>query len=331
MNKSSLKINTKYSFIKVMTGSDLSSRNLALLKMKSPNPGPVVWLTACVHGNEVGGIVIVQEVFKKLRATGILKGTIYAFPLMNPIGFETLSRGIVLSKEDLNRSFPGNPKGTLAERIAETIFTNIKKTNPTLVLDLHNDWRNSIPYTLIDPYPGVKHKDAYEKVKLYSQQTGFIIINEEEENLTESEELRKTLSGSLLLQNIPSLTLEVGGSDVVNEKDVEMGVKSVFNLLSYLGMVVFPKNNFIYHIPDFLKGKILKYSHQPLCSSSGIIRFLVKPGEIVKAGQPVARIYNVFGRLQETPIAPYDSIILGHSDSSVALPGLEIVACGRIK
>ena len=319
----------KYSFIKVLTGSDLSSRRLAYTEIKSKNPGPVVWLVAGIHGDEVGGIVIVQEVFKKLRHQGLLKGSVCAFPLMNPIGFETASRGTVLSEEDLNRSFPGNQNGTFAERIAETIFTQIKKTNPALVLDLHNDWSNSIPYTLIDPYPGLKYKKTYDQVKLFSQQTGFVVINEEEET-TEKEELKKTLTGSLLLQDIPSLTLEIGGAYVVNEDDVAKGIKSVFNILSYLGITP-ATEKFFSDIPAGLKGKILKYSHQPLCSKSGIIRFIVKPGTIVKPGQPLAKIYNVFGKLQEVLIAPYEGIILGHSDSSVALPGLSVIAAGRIK
>ena len=160
------KINIDNSFIKVMTGSDLSTRRLAYSKLKSGKEGPVVWIVAGIHGDEVGGIVIAQEIFKKLRREGILKGEIHIIPLMNPIGFESGARGMVVSEEDLNRVFPGNKNGTFAERLADTIFSQITKTKPTLVLDLHNDWSNSIPYTLIDPYPGQKYKDAYEKVKI---------------------------------------------------------------------------------------------------------------------------------------------------------------------
>lgn len=58
---------------------------------------------------------------------------------MNPLGFETASRHITLSGEDLNRSFPGDKEGSLAGRIANQIFTKIKETKPFLVLDLHND------------------------------------------------------------------------------------------------------------------------------------------------------------------------------------------------
>lgn len=323
-------IKTNYSTIKIMTGSDLSSRKLALMQIESNKSGPVVWLTGCVHGDEVGGIVIIQEVFRKLRKEGLLKGTLNAFPLMNPIGFENSTRNITSSEEDLNRSFPGNKNGALAERIAETIFTTIKNTSPSLVLDLHNDWTNSIPYTLIDPYPGKKHEEVYRKQKIFGKQTGFFVINEEEEGVG-NKELRKSLTGSLLLYNIPSLTLEIGGAYVVNEKNVLEGVSSILNILSGLGMV--EKRTFFsaYDFAPELKDKILRYSHRPLCSTSGIIRFLVKPGQIVKAKQPVAKIYNVFGKLEETLLATDDSILLGHSDYSVALPGLEVLSFGIIR
>jgi predicted deacylase len=309
----------RHSFLKILTGSNLSRRRLPFMAAESDNPGPVVWLTACGHGDEVGGIVVVQETFKKLQKIPLLKGTVYAFPLMNPIGFETVSRNITFSKEDLNRSFPGNRDGSLAERMADKIFTAIRNTDPTIVLDLHNDWMKSVPYTLIDPDPGAEHKDAYEKAKIFSQKTGFLVV-------LDTDVLKRHLSYSLILHDIPSLTLELGESYVINEENVEYGVKSIWNILSELEMVKSTDEPFRYQLPKFLKGKILKYSSQPLSSTSGIIRFLVNPGDFVEKGHPLAKVYNTFGRLQETIIALHDGIVLGHSDSSVAFPGMAVVA-----
>lgn len=319
----------RYSFINVLTGSDLSSRRLALMTAISKTEGPVVWLTGCVHGEEVGGIAIIQEIFKKLKKEPLLQGAVYAFPLMNPMGFEMVSRSIGVSSDDLNRAFPGNPKGSLAERIADKVFTTIMATNPALVLDLHNDWTQSIPYTLIDPYPGAEHKEAYEKVKHYAEQTGFVVINEQEE-ADDRDDLKRTLSGSLLLKNVPAITLELGEAYVVNEQNVEEGVKAIWNILMQLGMVTVSEQKMDYAIPEVLQGKILHYSHQPVSSSSGIIRFKVKPGQLVKKDQPIAKIYNVFGKLEQTLAADRDGIVLGHSDSSVALPGEPIVSFGFI-
>ena len=314
----------RHSFMKILTGSNLSRRRLPFMMAESTKPGPVVWLTACGHGDEVGGIVIVQEIFKKLQKSPLLKGVLHAFPLMNPIGFETSSRNITFTKEDLNRSFPGRKDGSLAERIADKIFTTIRSTNPTVVLDLHNDWMKSMPYTLVDPNPGADHEETYRKAEYFSQITGFLVV-------LDTDVLKRTLSYSLILHDIPALTLELGESYVINEENVEYGVKSIWNILIELEMVQRSGERFKYQLPQMIKGRVLRYTNQPLSSTSGIIRFLAKPEEFIKKGRPLAKIYNTFGKLQETIVATEDGIVLGHSDSSVAFPGMLVVACAFIE
>ncbi|MFC1726509.1 succinylglutamate desuccinylase/aspartoacylase family protein [candidate division KSB1 bacterium] len=309
----------RYSFFKIMTGSDLSRRRLPFMQVKSSSPGPVLWLTACGHGDEVGGMVIIQEIFKKIRKIPLLKGALYAFPLMNPIGFETGSRNITLSKEDLNRSFPGDKNGSLAQRIADKIFRTIIDTDPELVLDLHNDWTKSIPYTVVDPFPGNEFEDVFEKVKCYAGKTGFLVVNE-------TVILNESLSYSLIKAKIPALTIELGESYVVNEANVEFGVKSVLNIMTEMEMIQPQNLTFTHNSKNYPGIHNLLFSHKPVSSTSGIIRFLAKPGDIVKNGKPVARIYNSFGKLQETITAIEDGIVLGYTDSSVAFPGANIMA-----
>lgn len=312
----------KYSFLKILTGWDLSRRRLPIMIADSGRKGPLLWLTACCHGDEVGGIVIIQDVFKKIRKNNsLLKGALYAFPLMNPIGFETQTRNITFSKEDLNRSFPGNPKGSLGERIADIIFSTIVNTSPTLVIDLHNDWIRSIPYALLDPDPGPEHTGMYNKTKMFAQKTGFLVIRD-------TEELHRSLSYSLQRRHIPSLTLELGESYVINEENIEFGVKSIENIMAYLGMTDDSNDLFQYTLPNGIERKIFKYYAKPYSSTIGIIRFLVKPGQAVKKEQPIAKIYSAFGKLQETMQAMEDGIVLGHTDTSVAFPGKPIMAFG---
>ena len=322
MKKSSVKIS--YSFVKILTGSDLSRRRLPLMLAESPKPGPVVWLTACAHGDEVGGIATIQEVFKKIKTT-LKKGSLYAFPLMNPTGFETTSRQIVMSKEDLNRSFPGDANGSLAERIAEKIFGYIESTGPELVLDLHNDWSKSIPYTLIDPDPGPENRKAYEKAKFFASKTGFLNILE-----TEEYGYKNTLSYSLLRKNIPALALELGESYVVNEVNIGYGIGSIWNILGGLGMVDTAEGLFEHDLPKRVMGRALLYTDRPFCSYSGVIRFMVKPGDMVKKGQKLARIHNAFGKNLETLTALRDGIVLGHTDYGVAFPGARILVFGIV-
>lgn len=313
----------RYSFLKILTGSDLSHRRLPLMSATSGEPGPVVWLTACGHGDEICGMVIIQEVFRRIRRS-LVRGAVHAFPLMNPIGFETGSRHITLSREDLNRSFPGDPAGSLGRRIAHRIFSTIMETSPSLVLDLHNDWTKSIPYVLLDSRSRSRPVNAAtcQRTRVFAQQTGFVVIQD-------TEELTSTLSYSLLLRDVPALTLELGEPYVINEANVQFGVGAIWNILAHLEMVAAPDVRFSYPLPRACRpGDILRYSDKPYSSKSGIVRFLAAPGEEVRSGQPIARIVNAFGKHLETVKTPHDAIVLGHSDSSVVFPGMPIMAFG---
>ena len=309
------------SFLKILTGSDLSQRRIPYMRAVSHRKGPIVWLTACCHGDEVGGIIVVQEVFKRLRKMRLEKGAIHAFPLMNPLGFEAASRQITMSKEDLNRSFPGNPSGTLAQRLADKIFRSIRDTNPTIVIDLHNDWIRSIPYAVVDHVSEAVAASSAELVVELAAASGLLMVKEQDP-------LRHSLSHSLLQFGIPALTMELGESFVVNEVNVDIGVRSVYNLLSKLKMVSDVELFRYSGNTDGTNHGMLSYRQTPNSSSSGIIRFLVRAGETVTKGQPVAKIVNALGKQREIILAPEDGIVLGLSDSSVAFPGAPVMAFG---
>jgi hypothetical protein len=314
-------VRNHYSFKKIMTGSDLSRRRLPLMSATSANPGPIIWLTACSHGNEVSGIVVIQEVFKSIRRR-LTCGAVHAFPLMNPLGFEAGKRHITMSGEDLNRSFPGNAKGSLGERIAHEIFATITATEPDLVVDFHNDWIESMPYILVDHDPGKAHSKPYKKTLHAAKQAGMCVIVDEEE-------LHESLSFNLLLRDIPAFTVELGKPNIVSELNVTYGVEAIWNILADLNMITPQLEPFRYPLPPgYAHDKPLRYSDKPYGATSGIIRFLAAPGDVVKKGQPLARVVNAFGRRQETMTAVKDGIVLGHSDSSVAFPGVPIMAFG---
>lgn len=80
--------------ISILHGADLTTRQLALMEARSGYEGPCVELTSGVHGNEVGGIVVVQEIFARPRKRPLLAGRILGFPLLNPCGFEAGNRRI---------------------------------------------------------------------------------------------------------------------------------------------------------------------------------------------------------------------------------------------
>lgn len=307
----------------ILADSDISVRRIPRLVATGPRPGPTIWLTGGIHGDEVTGIAVVHELFKRLRRRPLLCGEVHGFPLLNPIGFESHTRNVPLSGEDLNRSFPGSAKGSLAERMADRVFQTILATKPDLVIDLHNDWRHSIPYTVLDAFVGSRHRKAYAAARAASRRIGLLSLRE---RASEAAHLHGALSWALLRSDVPALTIELGESDVVNEANVDRGVCGLWNLLGEYGLVAKEPMSYPQPVPPAYRRRTLHYTEEPRSPRTGIVRFLVKPGDLVERGTPIGRIHDLLGRARHTLRAEHDGIVLGHADASVTHPGFPVMA-----
>ncbi len=312
----------KYSMLKLVTGTDLAIRRIPKMIVDSGKSGPTIWCTGCIHGDEIGGTVVIHDLFKVLRKL-LIKGRVCSFPIVNPFGFEANSRFLPYSNEDLNRLFPGKPRGSMGQRITHTIFETIMRDRPDLVLDFHNDWIRSIPYTLLDrSFTTFLDRPLREKLSTYAKAIGFPVV-------MDAENLNGTLSGTLIKNNVPALTIEVGEALTVNELMTRKGVEAVLKLLAHMEMVTVPEDlDVTQGIPD---NEVLLYEHHPLCSTSGIIRFKKGEGDHVKKGEVIAKVYNAFGKSQETLYALNDALVLGRTDHSLSFPGFPVMAFGTKK
>jgi predicted deacylase len=307
-----------YSFQKVVTGTDLSKRRIPKMALETGVAGPRVWLTACIHGDEIGGTVLIHELFKVLRKV-MHRGSVMAFPIVNPFGFEQATRFLPYSKEDLNRLFPGKEKGSPGQRIAWMVYETIVHDCPTVVLDIHNDWIRSIPYTLLDRSYTTMHKSRLKTdLNEYARHLGFPVV-------VDTEAISGSLSGTLIREGIPALTLEVGESYSVNETMTARGVAAILRLLHHLQMT---ETDVSVPPAPTHEDTLYYYQQNPLCSTSGIVRFLVKEGSFVRKGQKFARVYNAFGKIQETLHAAGEGLVLGRADHALSFPGLPIMAFG---
>ena len=97
-------------------------------------PGPTLCLTAAIHGDELNGVEIVRRLVSKLSVKK-LYGTVIGVPIVNLLGFTNGTRYLP-DRRDLNRHFPGNPKGSSASRIAYSFFQDIVR-HCDLLIDLH--------------------------------------------------------------------------------------------------------------------------------------------------------------------------------------------------
>lgn len=305
--------------IDVMGMRDIVQRRIPVMTLDSRSSGPVVWLTGCIHGDEPGGAVIIHDVFQVLRRSGLECGALHALPLINLMGFENVSRYINTDREDLNRCFPGSAKGTMGERIARRIFDLITETGPDLVVDLHNDWIQSVPYVVLEPPPQFASASQRRRTIRYAAATDLLMVQETDT----TDAVAHTLTGALVASGIPSFTVEAGGACGIVERSIRAGRTAILGVLQALGMTGTASRSPAAHGRT---ATVYDYTNRPLCTSSGIVRFSVTPGESVRANQELGRVYSAFGSIEESLRAARPGYVLGVSDHARALPGTEVIA-----
>ena len=131
---------------KMVTGADVT---LPVLVLHGRNDGPTAWVSAAIHGDEVGGVEIIRRVLQSVDPK-TMNGTLIAVPIVNVHGFMAGDRYLP-DRRDLNRSFPGTARGSLAARVAHLMMQEV--VAPCEVgIDLHtgSDHRSNLPQIRAD-------------------------------------------------------------------------------------------------------------------------------------------------------------------------------------
>lgn len=131
---------------RLVTGAEVS---LPVRIVHGRSDGPVVWLDAAIHGDEVVGVEIIREVLA-LLSPKTLRGTVLALPIVNVLGFHNKDRYLP-DRRDLNRSFPGSARGSLAAQLAHLMMTEVV-AKCEVGIDLHtgSDGRSNLPQIRAD-------------------------------------------------------------------------------------------------------------------------------------------------------------------------------------
>ena len=131
---------------RLVTGADV---DLPIRVVHGREEGPTIWVNAAIHGDEAVGVEVVRQVLAELDPR-TLRGTLIAIPIVNVLGFMTGSRYLP-DRRDLNRSFPGSARGSLAGRIAHLVMTEVV-AKCSVGIDLHtgSDRRTNLPQIRTD-------------------------------------------------------------------------------------------------------------------------------------------------------------------------------------
>ena len=251
--------------------------------------GPVMFVTAAIHGDEINGI----EIIRRLLATKALRrlsGTLIAVPVVNVYGFVSQSRYLP-DRRDLNRSFPGSERGSMAARLADTLVSEIigKCTHG---IDLHTaaEGRANLPQIRVDLD---LHPALLDIAEAFSPP---IILD----SPTRTGTLREAAG------DLPVLLYEAGEALRFDDLAIRAGLQGILRVMRHLGMLPPSK------VKDRKsKSWVANNSVWMSAPQSGILRSRIRLGGVVNSGDVIGYISDPFGEAEQAVISEVSGVLIG--------------------
>ncbi len=270
--------------------------------------GPIVFVTAALHGDEINGTGVIRQLIQD-NDFRLLRGSIILVPVLNLLAFDRHSRYLP-DRRDLNRSFPGSPNGSLASRMARTIFDEIV-SRCDYGIDLHTA---SVRRT---NYPNVRGDLTDPQVRQLAESFGSeIIIN--------SKGPQGSFRREACHAGCPTIIMEGGEVWKVEPGIVETAVRGVKNVLRQLDMLDGEIDSPEYQI-------VIQDSKWIRAERGGFLHFHVKPGDIIEKGQPLATNTTLLGFEHSTLYAPFNAVVIGMTSLPAISPGDPICNLGKLR
>jgi predicted deacylase len=195
--------------LRVGSLADGSPINIPLLVAEGMNDGPRVWISGCVHGEEYGGAASIIEFVNGLDLS-TLSGTVIGVPVSNPPSFNAKSRVSWIDGPNLNRIFPGDATGSYSYQLAVELGQALAKSSDYL-LDLHSGGIGAeVPFYAIYKDDGT---EAVAESKRLAKQVGCDVLWRAKGEAG----LGGTFTAEAIRNNIPAVTIEVGGGTFAPE------------------------------------------------------------------------------------------------------------------
>ena len=263
-------------------------------------PGPVMFVSAVIHGDEVLGVEIIRRVLKH-KALRSLAGTLLAVPIVNAYGFINHSRYLP-DRRDLNRSFPGSDQGSLASLLAD-IFMREVVSRADIGIDLHTAalHRTNLPQIRISP--------GQPKLRELADVFGPPVIMV---SSLRDGSLRKTA----LDEGVDMLLFEGGEALRFDEIAIRAAVFGILRVMKHLGMVSAASIK-----PSKTKPVYSHESHWLRAPKGGIFRAYRTSGDFVEDDDVIGIISDPFGDAETEVRARHGGVIIGRTNLPVVNRG----------
>ena len=286
--------------------SRLATQTLVSLPVTVVNgveSGPRLWLSAAIHGDEINGVEIIAQILNRINPQK-LRGTIIAVSIVNVFGFIEQSRYLP-DRRDLNRSFPGSEKGSLASQLANLFMREIVERS-THGIDLHTAAVHRINLPQIRA--NLRDETTYHCARVFGAPV-----------MMHASTRDGSLRHAATKKGIPVLLYEAGEALRFDSLAIAMGVEGILRVMNCLEM---------YH-DDSIKmhqdSWETKKSRWIRASCGGIFHLEVNLGDKVTKRQELGFITNAFGEKRVAVRANVSGMIISHIQNPLVNQGDAII------
>lgn len=284
------------SIARLVTGSSVT---MPVMVLHGRHDGPTVWVDAAIHGDEVCGIEIIRRVLARLDPRR-MSGTLIAIPIVNVYGFMNKDRYLP-DRRDLNRSFPGSPRGSLASQIAHLMMTEVVH-RCDVGIDLHtgSDLRSNHPQIRAD-------LDDPETRRLAEVFAAPVMMHA----AVRDGSLRQAAHD----HGARVLLYEGGEALRFDREPIEYGVAGVLRVFDDIGLTTG------LGVGGAAPARESRRSRWTRATKSGILQFDTALGADVAKGQTLGKVYDSFGKRLASVRAPFDGVVIGRSEAPLVNRG----------
>jgi len=271
--------------------------------------GPRLFVSSGVHGDELNGVEIVRRLLRR-KALARIRGTLIALPVVNVYGFLGQSRYLP-DRRDLNRSFPGKERGSLAAQVAHLFMTEIV-AKCTHGIDLHTGSHHRVNL------PQIRASLADARTLGLARAFGAPVILDVSARDGSLREAAAELG-------IPTLVYEGGEALRFNEVVIRAGLRGIINIMRAIGMLPPARRARTTGVEPYV-ARESKWVRAP---ASGMLHLSVQLGDKVERAQMLGRVIDPFGAEDEHVVAPAAGIVIGRLNNPLVHRGdaLLHVAC----
>jgi predicted deacylase len=261
--------------------------------------GPVIWVSAAIHGDELNGVPIIRHVLDRINPKE-LSGTVLAVPAVNVFGLIQESRYLP-DRRDLNRCFPGSKRGSSASQLAHLFMEQIV-TRCELGLDLHtgSGGRTNLPQVRCD----LEQPETLRLAKVFGAPV-----------LLHSRLRDGSLRAAAREMGKAVLVYEAGEASRFDSRAIDMGVDGVLRVMASLGMIGEEV------VPPEVEPVVAWKSSWARARRTGFCEMIARLGDHVTEGSSLAVVYDALGRSRSLVKSKCSGVVIGHVTSPIVNRG----------